>query len=148
MRPMPPSGISSAYLPNASRTRMAKVEWADAIKTVSGALTKINKKSAHAADQKMILGTHRVAPSTNPNCSNLYIRGLSAVTRSTPVTSDETMARQRFGAISAAVQARRKNLGTIAADTAAFNAQKEDGYKTLYQYLWHVCAEDYDKSNQ
>ena len=66
---------------------MAKVEWADAIKTVSGALTKINKKSAHAADQKMILGTHRVAPSTNPNCSNLYIRGLSAVTRSTPVTS-------------------------------------------------------------
>ena len=127
---------------------MAKVEWADAIKTVSGALTKINKKSAHAADQKMILGTHRVAPSTNPNCSNLYIRGLSAVTRSTPVTSDETLARQRFGAISAAVQARRKNLETIAADTAAFNAQKEDGYKTLYQYLWHVCAEDYDKSNQ
>ena len=27
---------------------MAKVEYADAIKTVSGALTKINKKSPHA----------------------------------------------------------------------------------------------------
>ncbi|MBR4520793.1 MAG: hypothetical protein IKO63_05205 [Paludibacteraceae bacterium] len=126
---------------------MAKVEWADAIKTVSGALTKINKKSAHAADQKMILGTHRVAPSTNPKCSNLYIRGLSAVTRSTPVTSDETLARQRFGAICRAVNVRRKNLSTIAADTAAFNAQKEDGYKTLYQYLWHECAAAYDATN-
>ena len=126
---------------------MAKVEWADAIKTVSGALTKINKKSAHAADQKMILGTHRVAPSTNPKCSNLYIRGLSAVTRSTPVSSEETLARQRFGAIARAVNVRRKNLSTIAADTAAFNAQKETGYKTLYQYLWHECAAEYDQTN-
>ena len=128
------------------RTRMAKVEWADAIKTVSGALTKINKKSAHAADQKMILGTHRSAPTSNPNCTRAYVRGADAFKRTTPVTPDETLARQRFGAICAAVQTRRKNLGTIAADTAAFNAQKEDGYKTLYQYLWHVCAEDYDKS--
>ena len=38
---------------------MAKVEYADAIKTVSGALTKINKKSPHAKDQKMVLATHR-----------------------------------------------------------------------------------------
>ena len=125
---------------------MAKVEWADAIKTVSGALTKINKKSAHAADQKMVLGTHRKAPTTSTKCSNLYLRGLSSITRTTPVTSDETLARQRFGAIVRAVAVRRKNLSTIAADTAAFNAQKETGYKTLYQYLWHVCAEDYDKS--
>ena len=51
---------------------MAVVQYADAIKTVSGALTKINKKSAHAGDQKMVLATHRVAESTNPNCSRLY----------------------------------------------------------------------------
>ena len=34
-----------------SQQRMAAVEWADAIKTVSGALTKINKKSPHAQDR-------------------------------------------------------------------------------------------------
>ena len=143
---MPPSGISSAYLPNASRTRMAKVVWAPGISTVSGALSKINKKSSHAADQKMLLATHRKAPTTSTDCSRIYLRGIESVTRSTPVTSDETLARQRFGAIVRAVAVRRKNLSTIAADTAAFNAQKETGYKTLYQYLWHVCAEDYDKS--
>ena len=66
------------------RTRMAKVEYADAIKTVSGALTKINKKSQHAADQKMVLATHRVAPTQNPNCSRLYLRGLNSISRSTP----------------------------------------------------------------
>ena len=126
---------------------MAKVEWADAIKTVSGALVKINKKSPHAADQKMVLGTHRVAPTTSTACSRIYLRGLSAITRSTPVSSDETLARNRFGAIGTAVAARKKNLSTIAADTAAFNAQKETGYKTFRQYLWHVCADEYDQSN-
>ena len=85
---------------------MAKVEYADAIKTVSGALTKINKKSPHAADQKMVLATHRVAPTTSDGCSRLYLRGLQSVTRSTPVTTDELAARGRFAAVSAAVAAR------------------------------------------
>ena len=128
------------------RTRMAKVVWAPGISTVSGALSKINKKSPHAADQQMLLATHRMAPTTSTDCSRIYLRGIESVTRTTPVTSDETLARQRFGGICRAVNVRRKNLSTIAADTAAFNAQKETGYKTLYQYLWHVCAEDYDKS--
>jgi hypothetical protein len=122
---------------------MAKVEYADAIKTVSGALTKINKKSQHAADQKMVLATHRVAPTTDPNCSRLYLRGLSAVSRTTPVTADEIAQRNRFSAIARAVNARRKNITTIAQDVAAFNAQKNEpnGYKTLRQYLWYQCAE-------
>ena len=133
---------------------MAKVEYADAIKTVSGALTKINKKSPHAADQKMdkksphaadqkmVLATHRVAATTNPACSRLYLRGLSSVTRSTPVTSDERAQRTRFAAISRAVNTRRKDLAHVAEDLAAFNAQKDTagGYKTMRQYLWHVCA--------
>ena len=122
---------------------MAKVEYADAIKTVSGALTKINKKSQHAADQKMVLATHRVAPTTSDACSRLYLRGLSAVSRTTPVTADEIAQRNRFSAIARAVNARRKNITTIAQDVAAFNAQKNEpnGYKTLRQYLWYQCAE-------
>ena len=126
---------------------MAKVVWAPGISTVSGALSKINKKSPHAGDQQMLLATHRTAPTTSTDCSRLYLRGIESVTRSTPVSSDETLARNRFGAIGTAVAARKKNLSTIAADTAAFNAQKETGYKTFRQYLWHVCADEYDQSN-
>ena len=128
---------------------MAKVEYADAIKTVSGALTKINKKSPHAADQKMVLATHRVAATTSPACSRLYLRGLSAVTRSTPVTADEQAQRARFAAIARAVAARGKDMAQTATDIAAFNAQKDQpgGLKTLKAYRWNICATAYDQNN-
>ena len=125
---------------------MAQVEWADAIKTVSGALTKINKKSQHAGDQKMILATHRKAATTNPNCSRIYMRGLSSVTRSTPVTVREQLARTRFLNVQAAVNARAKNLSTLTDDQAAFEEQKNlaGGKKTWRSYLWKVCGDEYD----
>ena len=128
------------------RTRMAKVEYADAIKTVSGALTKINKKSQHAADQKMVLATHRVAPTQNPNCSRLYLRGLNSISRSTPVTTEETRIRNRFASIAAAVSARAKDLMKISADQAAFAAQKDapNGKKTMKAFLWKLEKEAYD----
>ena len=128
---------------------MAKVEWADAIKTVSGALVKINKKSPHAADQKMVLATHRVAPSESTQCSNLYLRGLSAVTRTTAVTPDETKARQRFKAVAQAVALRRKDLQHMASDQTAFLAQREQagGKKTMTSYLWSICGAEYDQSH-
>ena len=125
---------------------MAKVVWAPGIETVSGALTKINKKSQHAADQQMLLATHRVAATTSTDCNRLYMRGLSSVTRSTPVSSDERAQRARFSAIAKAVNERRKDLSKVAADLAAFNAQKDTagGYKTMRQYLWHICAAEYN----
>ena len=127
---------------------MAKVVWAPGIETVSGALTKINKKSQHAADQQMLLATHRVAATTSTDCNRLYMRGLSSVTRSTPVSSDEREQRARFSAIAKAVNERRKDLSKVAQDLAAFNAQKDTagGYKTMRQYLWHICAAEIDKA--
>ena len=129
---------------------MAKVEYADAIKTVSGALTKINKKSPHAADQKMVLATHRVAPTTNPDCSRLYLRGISSVTRSTPVSQKEVGIRNRFVAVSRAVAVRAKNLSTLTQDQAAFAAQKDQpgGCKTFKSWLWKVEGDSYDESHQ
>ena len=129
---------------------MAKVEYADAIKTVSGALTKINKKSQHAADQKMVLATHRVAPTQNPNCSRLYLRGLNSISRSTPVTTEETRIRNRFSAVAAAVSARAKDLMKISADQAAYAAQKDqpNGKKTMRSYLWKLEKEAYDAEHQ
>ena len=125
---------------------MAKVEYADAIKTVSGALTKINKKSPHAGDQKMVLATHRVAETTNPNCSRLYIRGLSSITRTTPLSSRELEIRGRFSAVAAAVRVRAKDLMSISTDQAAFLAQKDQpgGKKTMKAYLWKVCGDAWD----
>ena len=125
---------------------MAKVVWAPGISTVSGALQKNNKKSPHAADQQMLLATHRIAATTSTDCNRLYLRGLSAVTRSTPVSSDERAQRTRFGAICKAVNTRRKDLSKVATDLEAFNAQKDTagGYKTMRQYLWHICAAEID----
>ena len=128
---------------------MAKVEYADAIKVVSGALTKINKKSQHAADQKMVLATHRVASTTNPNCQHLYIRGLSSISRTTPPSVREMNARNRFAAVAAAVKARKEDLTKVTTDQAAFLAQKDqpNGKKTMKAYLWKVCGEAYDAEN-
>ena len=128
---------------------MAKVEWNDAVKTVSGALTKINKKSQHAADQKMILATHRVAATTSPNCSRLYVRGLSAVSRSTLPKAKELAARSRFTEVAAAVRLRSKDLMQISTDQANFLAQRDTagGKKTMKAYLWKVCGDAYDEQH-
>ena len=128
---------------------MANVVWADAIKTVSGALVKINKKSPHAADQKMILATHRVAETTNPNCSSLFIRGLQSITRTTPVSNDERAQRGRFGTVAAAVAARAKDLSKVTTDQQNFLAQKNQagGEPTMNAYLWKVCGQEYDTAH-
>ena len=101
---------------------MAVAVYADVVSSLSGALTKINKKSPHAVDQKMVLATHRQAPTTQVGkCNRMYLRGLNSVTRSTPVSADEVEHRTKFSAVSAAVNARLKDSSKQAADLAAFN---------------------------
>ena len=125
---------------------MAKATYAPMFETVSGALNKIDKKSPHAADQKMVLATHRKAPTTSPDCSRVYLRGLSSVTRTTPVTAKETGIRNKFAAVSAAVSARLQDPTKQAADEAAFIAQKDtaNGKKTLRSYIWSLESAAYD----
>ena len=120
---------------------MAKASYAPMFETVSGALNKINKKSPHAQDQKMVLTTHRKAPTTSPDCSRVYLRGLSSVSRTTPVTAKETQVRTKFAAVSAAVNARVKTTSpTYADDYAAFLAQKDaaQGKTTFRSYIWSL----------
>ena len=125
---------------------MAKASYAPIFETVSGALNKINKKSPHAEDQKMVLATHRVAATTNPNCSRLYLRGLSSISRSTPLSAREAQIRTRFTAVTRAVAARAKDLMNMTTDQANFLAQKDqpNGKKTMKAYLWSICAAAYD----
>ena len=126
---------------------MAKASYAPMFETVSGALNKINKKSPHAQDQKMVLTTHRKAPTTSPDCSRVYLRGLSSVSRTTPVTAKETQVRTKFAAVSAAVNARVKTSSpTYADDYAAFLAQKDSaqGKTTFRSYVWKLESDAYD----
>ena len=124
---------------------MAKVNWSAGIDSVSGALSKPGKSGQHSCN-KMLLGTHRVAETTNPNCNRLYLR--KKVERSTPPSADELEARQRFKIVSQAVATRSKDLSKITADKAAFLAQKDlpGGKKTLKSWYWMVELEAYDEN--
>ncbi len=127
---------------------MAKATYAPMFQTVSGALNKINKKSAHAADQKMVLATHRKAASQSTDCSRIYLRDLHSITRTTPLKQKEVAIRQRFQAVRAMVAARKEDLTKVTQDQIDFLAQKDlaNGKKTMNAYLWKVCGQEYDES--
>ena len=125
---------------------MAHVEWSAGIDSVSGALSKPGKNGQHRC-AKMLLGTHRVAATENPNCNRLFLR--KKVKRSTPLTSNELDARARFSAVAAAVKARKSDLSQITNDQIAFAAQKDTagGKKTMKSYLWSICGAAYDQEH-
>ena len=122
---------------------MAKVEWSSGIDSVSGALSKPSKNGQQSCT-KMLLGTHRVAPTESDQCNRLYLR--KKAKRSTDVSTNEIYARTRFAVVRAAVHDRARNLTTIASDQQAFTAQKDlaGGKKTFNAYLWKVCGQAYD----
>jgi len=124
---------------------MGKVTYAPGIEYVQGALAKPKKKDGHKCGDYLI-GTHRTAATTNPNCTRIYLRKADSYERSTPVTTNEVKQRNRFSAVAAAVAARSKDLMKISADQAAFAAQKDqpDGVKTMKAFLWKLEKEAYD----
>ena len=127
---------------------MAVVKWAKGIEFVSGLLSKRPKKGAmHSDHSSALLATHRVAETTNPDCTRIYM--VDEYNRSTPVTADELEARGRFEAVSKAVAVRAKNLMTLSDDIAAFKAQKDSptGKKTFKSYLWKVEGDAYDQAH-
>ena len=126
---------------------MAKVNWSAGIDSVSGALSKPGKSGQHSCN-KMLLGTHRVAATTNPNCNRLYLR--KKVERSTSPSADEMAARTRFAAVATAVATRAKNVSKITADQEAFKAQRDTpgGRKTLKAWYWMVELAAYDQAHQ
>ena len=125
---------------------MAKVEWSAGIDSVSGALAKPGNNPQHSC-QKMLLGTHRVAPTTSSDCNRLFLR--KKITRSTLPSSNELDARERFTAVAQAVTARRKDLTKITTDQIAFREQRDQagGCKTMKKYLWKIVGEEYDAAH-
>ena len=122
---------------------MAKVQWSAGIDSVSGALSKPGSNPQHSCEH-MLLGTHRTAATTNPNCNRLFLR--KKVQRSTMPSPLELDVRERFATVSAAVADRRKDLTKITTDQIAFKAQKDTpgGCRTMLKYLWKVEGDAYD----
>ncbi len=125
---------------------MAKVEWSAGIDSVSGALAKPSKNGQHSCN-KMLLGTHRVAPTENNQCNRLYLR--KKVKRNTPLSENETWAQTRFSEVSAAIKARKRDLTKLTTDQQNFLAQKDlpGGKKTMQAYYWLICGNEWDQEN-
>ena len=129
------------------RTRMAKVVYATGIDYAQGSLAKPTVRNGHVCGTYLI-GTHRTAPTENPNCTRLYVRKEDTYDRVTPISPDEAAARLRFSTVAAMVKQRKGDLTKIAADQQAFIAQKDlpSGKKTLKAYYWKICGDQYDES--
>ena len=126
---------------------MGIVKYNAAIEYVKGALSKPKKRDGHNHGSYLI-GTHREAPTSNPNCTRAYVKDADAYKRNTPVTADELAVRNRFATVAQQVNTRAHNMSTYPADYAAFQAQKDQpgGKKTFRAYLWKVLGEVYDEN--
>ena len=125
---------------------MAKVEWSAGIDSVSGALAKPGSNPQHTCE-RMLLATHRTAPTCSTDCNRLYMQ--KKMKRTTPLTLDEVAARNRCEAVEAAVRARQQDPSKITQDQLDFIAQKNtaDGRKTMKAYLWSICGAEYDQNH-
>ena len=128
---------------------MAKAKVSAAgIEYIQGALKRPKKQDGHNHGNYLI-ATHRTAATTNPNCQRLYVHDCDAYKRTTPVTTREVNARNRFRSVAAMVIERKEDLTKVTTDQAAFLAQKDsaNGKKTMKAYLWYICGQEYDQQN-
>ena len=127
---------------------MGKVKYATGIDYVQGSLAKPKVKEGHTCGTYLI-GTHRTAATTNPNCTSLYVREADTYKRTSQPSSKELAARARFTAVSAAIKVRKADLMSVANDEAAFMAQKNlpGGKKTLKAWYWMVEGQAYDQEH-
>ena len=127
---------------------MGKVKYATGIDYVQGSLAKPKVKEGHTCGTYLI-GTHRTAATTNPNCTSLYVREADTYKRTSQPSSKELAARARFTAVSAAIKVRKADLMRVTEDEAAFMAQKNlpGGKKTLKAWYWMVCGNEYDQEH-
>ena len=124
---------------------MGKVKYATGIEYVQGSLAKPTVKAGHKHGTYLI-GTHRTAPTENPNCTRIYVRAQETYERTGQPSERELAARVRFRTVAAMVAERKEDLTKLSADQAAFIAQKDlaDGKKTMKAFYWKICGDLYD----
>ena len=126
---------------------MGKVTYSPGIQYVQGSLAKPKKIDGHNHGEYLI-GTHRTAPSTNPECTRLYIRKADSYDRKTPVTAKETAARLRFATVAANIKTRKADMMKVVQDQETFLAQRDlpGGKKTMTAWYWYVEGQAYDQA--
>ena len=106
---------------------MAKVDYAFPVETIHGKVAKHHKIGfAHRAASKL-------------NYTQSYGK------RKTKYSQAEIDHQTMFGAVAKAVNARLADPNQAPLDQMAFKEQSK--YKTLRQYVWHICSEEYDQAN-
>ena len=129
-----------------SQQRMAKAKvGAAGIEYIQGALKRPKKQDGHNHGNYLV-ATHRTAATENPNCQRLYSFDADRYKRTSPLSTKELQARNRFRAVAAMVKERAADLMAITQDQVDFLAQKDlaNGKKTMRAYLWKVCGQEYD----
>ena len=125
---------------------MAKAKvGAAGIEYIQGALKRPKKQDGHNHGNYLV-ATHRTAATENPNCQRLYSFDADRYKRTSPLSTKELQARNRFRAVAAMVKERAADLMAITQDQVDFLAQKDaaNGKKTMRAYLWKVCGTEYD----
>ena len=127
-------------------TTMAYVTLSGQFETASGSWRKPKKVNGHNHGN-YVISQHRVAPTSNPDCTRIYAVG--EYSRSTQPSAKELALRERFTEVRAMVATRRKDLNKISQDQLDFIAQKDlaTGKKTMTAYLWLVCGQEYDSAH-
>ena len=127
---------------------MAKIKCTPGIEYMSGALVRPKKIDGHSHGN-YVTATHRVAPTTSPDCQRLYFGANDRYKRTTPVTPTEIQNRSKFANIASMVADRAADLSYITQDQIDFLAQKDQpgGKKTMKAYLWKICKQAYQSGN-
>ena len=96
---------------------------------------------------KMLLATHRTAATTSNKCNRIYLR--VPVKRTSPLTQREHQIRNRFIGVAAMIVERSHDLSKITTDQQTFIAQKNEpnGAKTMKQWYWRVCGQEWDQAH-
>ena len=127
---------------------MGKVKYATGIEYVQGSLAKPKVKEGHSCGNYLI-GTHRTAATTNPDCTRIYIKEADTYKRNSPLSQREIQIRNRFTAVAQMIKERKADLSKITTDQANFRAQKNDpdGAKTMKAYYWKICGAEWDQQH-
>lgn len=124
---------------------MAKILFAAGIESVSGALSKVNRKSRHIDDQNMFLATHRTAETMSKTCQRAYYRKSPQIAwgQNQAISVDTQKLRTVFSLRRLAIKARRGDISKIAMDQEAFLAYKREHPNVTFTWYYWRAAKKY-----
>ena len=103
------------------------------------------KRSHSIAGKAIIANIRKRGGAWNEGAPFMYFSVLTKTTAMTHPTQNVMDMRAKFKAVAHATNSRLADPNQMPLDQLGFKGQTK--YKTLRQYVWHICAEEYDKQN-